>query len=132
MNIGVHFFDLLIWLFGKPGESRVHYSDARRMAGFLELERAQVKWFLSVDAADLPFRLQAGQRSSYRSITLDGQEIEFSDGFANLHTELYREVLAGRGFSIDDARPSVELVHRIRTAEPVRTDNQAHPFLKIR
>jgi UDP-N-acetyl-2-amino-2-deoxyglucuronate dehydrogenase len=129
-NIGIHFFDLLLWLFGPAGESRVHYSDARRMAGFLELERAQVQWFLSVDAKDLPFTVEAGKRSTFRSITVDGEEIEFSEGFTDLHTRTYEETLAGRGFGIEDARPSIELVYRIRSAPIAAIDDSAHPRLR--
>jgi UDP-N-acetyl-2-amino-2-deoxyglucuronate dehydrogenase len=129
-NIGIHFFDLLLWLFGPAGESRVHYSDARRMAGFLELERAQVQWFLSVDAKDLPFTVEAGKRSTFRSITVDGEEIEFSEGFTDLHTRTYEETLAGRGFGIEDARPSIELVYRIRSAPIAAIDGSAHPRLR--
>jgi UDP-N-acetyl-2-amino-2-deoxyglucuronate dehydrogenase len=129
-NIGIHFFDLLLWLFGPAGESRVHYSDARRMAGFLELERAEVQWFLSVDAKDLPFTVEAGKRSTFRSITVDGEEIEFSEGFTDLHTRTYEETLAGRGFGIEDARPSIELVYRIRSAPIAAIDGSAHPRLR--
>jgi UDP-N-acetyl-2-amino-2-deoxyglucuronate dehydrogenase len=129
MNIGVHFFDMLLWLFGGVRSSRVYLSDDVRTSGFLELERARVRWFLSVSPADLPFRSEAGKRSTYRSITVDGEEIEFTEGFADLHTKLYQEILAGRGFGIDDARPSLELVHNIRTAPTHSRDQMAHPYL---
>jgi UDP-N-acetyl-2-amino-2-deoxyglucuronate dehydrogenase len=128
-NIGIHLFDLLLWLFGEAGDLRVHHSDPRRMAGFLELERARVRWFLSIDPADLPFPVQPGSRSTYRSITVDGQDIEFSEGFTNLHTHVYEETLAGRGFGIAAARPSIQLTHRIRTAELSPVDDLAHPYL---
>jgi len=128
-NIGIHFFDLLLWLFGKPGESRLYHTDASRMGGFLELERARVKWFLSVDPSDLPFQAQPGKTTTYRSITVDGQEIEFTEGFTDLHTRVYEETLAGRGFGIDEAVPSINLVYRIRTAPVVPLDDMAHPFL---
>jgi UDP-N-acetyl-2-amino-2-deoxyglucuronate dehydrogenase len=128
-NIGIHLFDPMLWLFGSAGECRVYHADSQRMSGFLELERARVRWFLSVDAADLPFAVQPGKRSSYRSITLDGEEIEFTEGFGDLHTRVYEETLAGRGFGIDVARPSVELTHRIRTAAISPLDNLAHPYL---
>lgn len=129
-NIGVHFFDLLQWLFGPAGEVRLHHADEQRMSGFIELERARVRWFLSVDVNDLPFAVQPGQRSTYRSITVDGQEMEFTDGFTDLHTRVYEETLAGRGFRIADARPSIELVHRIRTTPLTPPGDLAHPFLK--
>jgi UDP-N-acetyl-2-amino-2-deoxyglucuronate dehydrogenase len=128
-NIGVHFFDLLLWLFGSPGDCRVYHSDPKRMSGYLELERARVKWFLSVDSSDLPYEPTPGARSTYRSITIDGEEIDFTDGFTNLHTRVYEEILAGRGFGIDDAKASINLVHRIRTAPLSSLDDMAHPFL---
>ncbi len=129
-NIGVHLFDMLIWLFGPVGDLRMYHADGHRMAGFVELERARVKWFLSVDAADLPFAAEPGKRTSFRSITVDGQELEFTEGFTDLHTRVYEETLAGRGFGIDVVRPSIELTHRIRTAEIAAWDDQVHPFLK--
>lgn len=129
-NIGIHLFDLLQWLFGSASEVRLHHSDEQRMSGFLELERARVRWFLSVDVNDLPFTVQPGQRSTFRSITVDGQELEFTEGFTDLHTRVYEETLAGRGFRIADARPSIELVHRIRTSPIVPAGDLAHPFLK--
>ena len=128
-NIGIHFFDLLLWLFGDVGACRVHHSDNQRMAGFLELERARVTWFLSVDSADLPFAATPGGRTTYRSITIDGEEIEFTDGFGDLHTRVYEKTLAGEGFGIEDARPAVELGHRIRSAALSSIDGAAHPFL---
>jgi UDP-N-acetyl-2-amino-2-deoxyglucuronate dehydrogenase len=128
-NIGIHFFDLLLWLFGEAGEIRVYHSSPARMSGFLELERARVKWFLSTDYRDLPFPLEPGVRSTYRSITIDGEEIEFSGGFTDLHTRVYEETLAGRGFGIEDARPSISLVSQIRNASIMPIDDQAHPIL---
>jgi UDP-N-acetyl-2-amino-2-deoxyglucuronate dehydrogenase len=119
----------LLWLFGKAGECRVYHSDAKKMSGYLELERARVKWFLSVDPHDLPYEAAPGVRSTYRSITIDGEEIEFTDGFTDLHTRMYEEVLSGRGFGIDEARQSTNLVYRIRTAPPSPLDDMAHPFL---
>jgi UDP-N-acetyl-2-amino-2-deoxyglucuronate dehydrogenase len=118
-NIGIHFFDLLMWLFGSVEKSEVHERDDVRAAGILELQRADVRWFLSVDPADLPFEVKPGGKTTHRSIEVNGSEIEFTDGFADLHTELYRRTLDGRGFGIDDARPSIELVHRIRQAAVV-------------
>ena len=129
-NIGIHFFDLLMWLFGEAGDIRVYHSDPKRMSGFLELERAKVKWFLSTDYRDLPFPVESGQRSTYRSITVDGEEIEFSGGFTDLHTRVYEKTLAGEGFGINEARPSIELVYRIRNAELSPWDDMAHPLLK--
>jgi UDP-N-acetyl-2-amino-2-deoxyglucuronate dehydrogenase len=128
-NIGIHLFDLLLWLFGPAGESRVYHADENRISGFLELEHARVRWFLSVDANDLPFAAQPGKKTTFRSITVDGRELEFSEGFTDLHTRVYEETLAGRGFGIRDARPSVELTHRIRTAPILPRDDLAHPLL---
>ncbi|HEX8297832.1 MAG TPA: Gfo/Idh/MocA family oxidoreductase [Rubricoccaceae bacterium] len=128
-NIGVHFFDLLQWLFGEASDVAVHLSDAERAAGTLVLPRADVQWFMSLDAADLP-ETARGVQPTYRSITVDGEEIEFSGGFRDLHTLVYERTLAGDGFGIEDARPSIALVHRIRTAPPVAPDADAHPFVR--
>ncbi|GAB4547365.1 MAG: UDP-N-acetyl-2-amino-2-deoxy-D-glucuronate oxidase [Anaerolineales bacterium] len=129
-NIGVHFFDLLMWLFGAVQGIKVYHSDAYRMSGFIELERARVRWFLSVDRNDLPEAAKAAGKTTYRSITVDGKEVEFSEGFTDLHTKVYEETLAGRGFGIKDARPSIELTHAIRTAPISPKDALVHPFLK--
>lgn len=128
-NIGIHFFDLLMWLFGPAAETRVHYADSRRISGFLELERARVRWFLSVERDDLPESARKANKTTFRSITVDGQEVEFSEGFTDLHTRVYEHTLAGNGFGIDDARPSIELTHRIRQAGLTAPDDLAHPFL---
>jgi UDP-N-acetyl-2-amino-2-deoxyglucuronate dehydrogenase len=128
-NIGVHFFDLLLWLFGPAGDLNVYHSDDQRMSGFMELEHARVRWFLSVNAQDLPFQAKAGGKTTFRSITVDGQEIEFSEGFTDLHTRVYEETLAGRGFGIADARPSIQLTYAIRTAPISAKDECIHPLL---
>ena len=130
-NIGIHFFDLLIWLFGKPTATEVHLRQEKRMAGWIALERADVSWFLSAEATDLPFEPQPGVKTTYRSITVDGQEVEFSEGFTDLHTRVYEEVLAGRGFGIDAARPSIELTSRIRQSEvAAKAEGARHPQLQ--
>lgn len=126
-NIGIHFFDLLAWLFGAEKRSAVHLAQARRWAGALELERARVKWFLSIERGDVP-EAQAGGKTTYRSITVDGHEVEFSEGFGDLHTRVYEETLAGRGFGLEAARGSIETVHRIRSAKVGRPDADAHPL----
>jgi len=131
-NIGIHFFDLLLWLFGDAEDIRVYHSDLKCMSGYLELERATVKWFLSTDHHDLPFSAEPGNRSTFRSITVDGEEIEFSGGFTDLHTRVYQETLAGRGFGIDDARPSINLVSKIRNAPIIPIDDRAHAVLQKR
>jgi UDP-N-acetyl-2-amino-2-deoxyglucuronate dehydrogenase len=113
-NIGIHFFDLLMWLFGKPDQIELHLREDNRMGGFLELPNADVEWFLSLEPEDIPNNGDESQRT-YRSITVDGEEVEFSGGFTDLHTRVYEETLAGNGFGIEDARPSIELVHKLRT-----------------
>ena len=128
-NIGVHFFDLLLWLFGPVASLRVYQSDNHHMSGFIELEHARVRWLLSVDPQDLPAQAKAAGKTTYRSITVDGKEVEFSEGFADLHTRVYEETLAGRGFRIGDARPSIELTYAIRTAPISSKDDCIHPLL---
>ncbi len=128
-NIGIHFFDLLQWLFGRHGDVRVFHSDPKRMSGFIEMEQAKVRWFLSVDPTDLPAEVAANKKTTYRSITVDGKEIEFSEGFTDLHTEVYRQILAGNGHGIDVARPSIQLTHQIRTAPITEPGDLGHPFL---
>lgn len=132
MNIGIHFFDLLLWLFGNVRESVVHRREPRRMAGRLHLDRARVRWFLSVEASDLPPGYLEAGRSAYRSITIDGREMEFSEGFTDLHTRLYEETLAGRGFGIHDARSSIDLVYRIRHDPLSPPGSDAHPAASAR
>ena len=129
-NIGIHFFDLLIWLFGNVVGSEVHYSDPAKVSGFLELNRAKVKWFLSIDKTDLPFEAVPGGQTTFRSIQIEGKEVEFSEGFTDLHTVLYRETLEGRGFGIADAHASIILAHMIRNAAPTGVSEFSHDFLK--
>jgi UDP-N-acetyl-2-amino-2-deoxyglucuronate dehydrogenase len=126
MNIGIHFFDLLIWLFGSVEASELHLAKEDKMAGYIELEHARVSWYLSVDSSDLP---DPSKGYAFRSITIDGQEIEFSEGFADLHTRAYEEILAGRGFGLDEAKPSLELVYGIRHSELALKPNYLHPIL---
>lgn len=126
-NIGVHFFDLLHFLFGALQENRVHLSTPSRAAGYLEYAGARVRWFLSLDFRDVPETERAAGRRTYRSITIDGEEIEFSEGFADLHTRSYEEILAGRAFGIDDSRCSIEAVSAIRTLPPTPTAGDVHP-----
>lgn len=128
-NIGIHLFDMLIWMFGSVTGARVHLSDDKRMAGFIELERARVRWFLSVDVRDLPYPPEPGGKTSHRSITVDDIEVEFSDGFSDLHTRVYEWTLAGRGFGIADARPSIQLVHDLRKLPLSPASGDAHPML---
>jgi UDP-N-acetyl-2-amino-2-deoxyglucuronate dehydrogenase len=128
-NIGVHFFDMLQWVFGRVLESRVHLTTPESAAGYLELERARVRWFLSIDQGTLPPEArQRGQRT-YRAITVDGEAVEFSEGFTDLHTATYRDILAGGGYRLRDARPAIELVHRIRHAKVEVDREQVHPLV---
>jgi UDP-N-acetyl-2-amino-2-deoxyglucuronate dehydrogenase len=115
-NIGIHLFDLLLWLFGSAGKCVVTESTASRMSGQVELATADVRWLLSVNNLDLPAEARASGKSTYRSITIDDEAVEFSEGFSELHTDVYRRTLAGQGFGVADARPSVELVYALRSA----------------
>lgn len=128
-NIGVHFYDMLHFIFGKLQTNILHYSNERKAAGYLEYEKARVRWFLSIDANDLPSEVQ-GKKPTYRSIIINGDELEFSDGFTDLHTVSYQEILAGRGYGIEAARHCIETVDTIRTAPlaPSR-NNEGHPYL---
>jgi UDP-N-acetyl-2-amino-2-deoxyglucuronate dehydrogenase len=126
-NIGVHFFDMLVHVFGAVRLNILHLRTAERAAGYLELERARVRWFLSIASKDLPSSARPGQ-TTWRSVKLDGAELEFSDGFTDLHTESYREILAGRGFGLDEVRPSVETVSALRTAKIEWTRGERHPM----
>ena len=126
-NIGIHFFDMLQWLFGSVQQQAVHLSDPERMAGWLELENADVEWFLSVDRSDLPKEVVAASGTTYRSVEVDGDEVEFSGGFRDLHTVLYEQTLSGNGFGIDAARPAIELVHTIRNTQVNLNVGSVHP-----
>lgn len=115
-NIGIHFFDMLIWVFGAVKLSEVNDLSANSASGVLHLERANVRWFLSINYEDIPDEVRLAGKRTFRTLKMEGEEIEFSDGFTDLHTKSYEEILKGNGFSLLDARPSVELAHRIRTA----------------
>jgi UDP-N-acetyl-2-amino-2-deoxyglucuronate dehydrogenase len=130
-NIGIHFFDMLCFLFGNVKNNVVHLHAHDRAAGYLEFEQARVKWFLSINADTLPEHIkQKGQRT-YRSMTLEGEEIEFSDGFTDLHTKSYERILQGRGFYIPEAMPSIELAYQIRHTNPVGLQKPYHPFCDL-
>jgi len=128
-NIGIHFFDMLLWVFGNVKKLEVHVSTDDTAAGYLELERARVRWFLSINAAYLPKQVAAAGKRTYRSITLESQEIEFSEGFTDLHTDSYRAILGGKGFGLAEAKPSIDLVHKMREASISDSRAQAHPFV---
>lgn len=129
-NIGIHFFDMLSWIFGNARNNIVHISEPQKAAGYLELENARVRWFLSVDYNDIPASVKATGKRTFRSITVDGEEIEFSEGFADLHTMTYQEILAGRGFGLKEARQSVETAYTIRNSKPTGLKGDYHPILK--
>lgn len=124
-NIGIHTFDLLTWLFGPVHRCELHLRHRRKMAGFFEHDRARVRWFLSVDASDLP----SGVRM-HRVLHIDGQPLDFADGFGALHRDVYADILAGRGLGLQDARPSIELAARVRRMETVMTREATHPHLR--
>jgi len=130
-NIGVHFFDMLCWIFGNVQNSYVFSSDPKKMSGALELQNAVVKWFLSTDRADLPNDAVDRGKPTFRSIEVNGEEIQFSEGFTDLHTKVYEETLLGRGFGIAEARQSINLVYNIRNAkiEDPADKDLMHPFL---
>ncbi len=129
-NIGIHFFDMLSWIFGPARSNIVNISFPNKAAGYLELEKARVRWFLSIDYNDIPDSVKASGQRTFRSIIVDGEEIEFSKGFTDLHTLTYEEILAGRGFGLKEARQSVEMVYLIRNAKPVGLQGDYHPILK--
>ncbi|MCX6255785.1 MAG: Gfo/Idh/MocA family oxidoreductase [Bacteroidia bacterium] len=131
-NIGIHFFDMLSWIFGDTKKNIVHLSEPHKAAGYLELENARVRWFLSLDYDDIPVAVRATGQRIFRSITVEGEEIEFSEGFTDLHTLTYKEILAGRGFGLKEARQSVETAFTIRNSKPVGLQGDYHPLLKTK
>jgi UDP-N-acetyl-2-amino-2-deoxyglucuronate dehydrogenase len=129
-NIGVHFFDMLTWVFGRVKKNVVHVHSQDRAAGYIELERARVRWFLSINAETLPDIVKRKGGSTYRSLMLEGEEIEFSDGFTELHTSSYQHILEGTGFGLEEARPSIEIVHEIRNCDIIGLSGDFHPLVK--
>lgn len=127
-NIGVHFYDMLSWIFGEVEENIVHQKTAYANAGYLKLAHANVRWFLSVKYDYIPEEIKAKGQRTYRSITLDGEEIEFSEGFTDLHTRSYEEIIKGNGFGLEEARNSINIVKTIRNAQPVGLKGSYHPF----
>lgn len=130
-NIGIHFFDMLIWIFGAVQKNTVHLHSHDRAAGYLELEHARVRWFLSIDENTLPVGAREKGARTFRSIRINDQELEFSEGFTDLHSESYREILGGRGFGLVEALPSIALVHEIRTANLVGIQDDYHPLAAL-
>jgi UDP-N-acetyl-2-amino-2-deoxyglucuronate dehydrogenase len=129
-NIGIHFFDMLSYVFGPVQENIVHISEPTKSAGYIEFGKARVRWFLSVDSDDLPQSAVESGQSTYRSIKIGGEEIEFSGGFTDLHTRCYEEILIGNGHGLADARSSVEIAYAIRNQKPAGLKGEFHPFLK--
>lgn len=129
-NIGVHFFDMLTWIFGDIIKNVVHLSDENSAAGYLELKRARIRWYMSLDKERIPEEAKKAGLATYRSITMEGEEIEFSGGFTDLHTDSYKKILSGDGFGIHEARKSIEIVHNIRTTKPIGLKGDYHPMLK--
>ena len=128
-NIGVHFFDMLTWIFGDVKENIVHISEPDKAGGFLQLKKARIRWFMSLDPKNLPDNQKGLGQRTYRSITVDGKEVEFSDGFTDLHTRIYENILNNKGYDMEDARTSIEIVHSIRNAKPVGKRGDYHPIL---
>jgi len=128
-NIGIHFFDMLIYLFGDVRENVVHYSDFTTVSGYLQLKNARVKWFMSLDYNTLPDSVKKAGQRTYRSILINNEEVDFSKGFTDLHTESYIKILQGKGFGPDDARASIKLAHDIRHAKVTGLSGEIHPFL---
>lgn len=128
-NIGIHFFDMLMWMFGNVKNNYLFLKQSNKASGFIELDNANVKWFLSIDPLDIPKQASEAGKSTYRSITIDGKELEFTDGFTDLHTKIYEEVLKGNGFGIDCARPSIEAAYTIRNLPLSGHKELFHPKL---
>lgn len=129
-NIGVHFYDMLAWVFGDVQENIVHLHESDRAAGYLEFANARVRWFLSVNAAYLPREVQAKGQTTFRSITIDSEELEFSSGFTDLHTVVYKDILKGNGYGLNAARTAIKIVHDIRNTTPIGLKGEYHKILK--
>lgn len=129
-NIGVHFFDMLTWIFGDVKDSKVHVSHPDKASGYLELEKARVRWFLSVDYNDIPQNIKEKGQRTFRSISIENEELEFSEGFTDLHTHSYRGILDGNGFGLADAKQSIQTVYNIRNSSPLGLNGDYHPFCK--
>lgn len=130
-NIGVHFYDMLYYLFGDVQENVVHVSTHDRVAGFIRLKNARVRYFLSINKATLPVEAVEAGKTVFRRIVIDGEVFEFSDGFTDLHTESYSRILQGNGFGLDDVRPCIQIIYEIRNAAPVGLKGDYHPLAKL-
>ena len=131
-NIGVHFFDMLQWIFGDVASNVVHIHTHDRASGYLELKKARVRWFLSINPDHLPPEIKSKGLSTFRSIKIEDNEFEFSGGFSDLHTEIYKNILNGNGFSLEDTRKSIEIIHDIRNANPIGLKGDYHPYSKFK
>lgn len=129
-NIGVHFFDMLAWIFGEVQESVVHVKQMHTNAGYMKLKNANVKWFLSVDYDFIPQSIKEEGKRTFRNITVDNQEFEFSEGFTDLHTKSYEDILGGGGFGLEDAKASIYMVSHIRRSTPIEIKDEYHPYCK--
>ena len=129
-NIGVHFYDMLHFIFGDIKYNEVHYRDEKTSSGFLQYERANVRWFLSIDANHLPENAIQGEKLTYRSIDVEGEELEFSGGFTDLHTQSYERILAGKGYGVEDNRAAIETVDTMRKSEIIENPINFHPLLR--
>ncbi|MBO7460158.1 MAG: Gfo/Idh/MocA family oxidoreductase [Bacteroidales bacterium] len=130
-NIGIHFYDMLSWIFGPVTKNVVHISTHDRVAGYLEMKRARVRYFLSINAETLPPNAVQGEKRTYRTLMIDGSEFEFSVGFNELHTKSYEKILAGEGFRISEARNCIDIVYQIRNATPIGLVGDYHPLAKL-
>ena len=130
-NIGVHFYDMLQWIFGPVQKNIVHVMNHDRVAGYLELRQARVRYFLSINALCLPPNAVEGEKKTYRTLNIDGDEFEFSQGFTELHTRSYEEILAGHGFRISEARPCIQIVSDIRRSTPIGLQGDYHPLARL-
>lgn len=130
-NIGVHFYDMLTWVFGGVKNNIVHVHTHDRAAGYLDLEKARVRWFLSINEDTIPEEMRVQGKRTFRSIQIEGQELEFSDGFTDLHTTSYEGILAGEGFRIGETKTAIEIVHDIRHATPIGLQGDYHPLAKL-
>ena len=130
-NIGVHFYDMLSWVFGAVKANRVHVMSHDRVAGYLEFQKARVRYFLSINFDTLPTDVKSTGKRTFRSLTMEGREIEFSDGFTELHTNSYKKILAGDGFGLSEAKNCISIVHDIRHSQPLGLNGDYHPFAAL-
>lgn len=129
-NIGVHFFDMLSWIFGDLKQNLVHLNTHDRSAGYLEFKKARVRWFLSINRDTLPDHIKKIGQTTYRSIKIEEEELEFSGGFKDLHTTTYRDIINGKGYGLEESRQAIEIVHNIRHSTPLGSKGDYHPFIK--